>query len=290
MVKRSLGRGLGSLIPPKSVSSSVTQEADSIDSGERILEVSVDQIKTNPHQPRQQFDRESLEGLINSIKVHGIVQPLVVVKIQGGHELIAGERRLRAAKMLGLKRVPVVVRTASEQEKLELALVENVQRQDLNPIEKASGYQLLVDEFNLTQEEVGNKVGQSRAAVANTLRLLSLPATIQNAISEGELTEGHAKVLLSVSSDRDREKLFKEILNTKLSVRATEGKVKKSTVRKHTRRTSKDPNLLEKEEQLQATLGTRVEIVKKGNSGHVMIHFYSGEELQEIINKINSGS
>ena len=206
MAKRSLGRGLSSLIPPKGVSISATQEAGSKDSGERISEVSVDQIKANPHQPRQQFDRESLEDLINSIKVHGILQPLVVVKVQGGYELIAGERRLRAAKTLELSRVPVVVRTASEQEKLELALVENVQRQNLNPIEKASGYQLLVDEFSLTQEEVSKKVGQSRAAVANTLRLLSLPATIQNAISEGELTEGHAKVLLSVSSDRDREK------------------------------------------------------------------------------------
>ncbi len=285
MTKRPLGRGLASLIPTKSAFASGIQD---MGSGERRSEVSVERIKTNPHQPRQQFDRESLEGLINSIKVHGIVQPLVVVKVHGGYELIAGERRLRAAKMLELKSVPVVVRTASEQEKLELALVENVQRQNLNPIEKASGYQLLVDEFNLTQEEVARKVGQSRAAVANTLRLLSLSATIQNAISEGELTEGHAKVLLSVTSDRDREKLFKEILNSKLSVRTIEGKVKKSTTKKHARSTIKDPNLVEKEERLQATLGTRVEIVKKGNSGHVMIHFYSGEELQEIINKINS--
>ncbi len=285
MSTSTLGRGLSSLIPLKSIKESLDNK-DSVGLKERVYEVEVDKIQPNPRQPRQNFDRALLEDLINSIKVHGIIQPLVVFESSDGYQLITGERRLRAAKMLGLKKVPVVVRNASEQEKLELALVENVQRQNLNPIERAYGYQGLVDEFNLTQEEVAKKVGQSRAAVANTLRLLSLPDEIQKALQEEKITEGHAKALLGIVTSEERRRLFKEILKNKLSVRLAESQARKVTVRKHIRHKTIDPNLHEKEELLQESLGTKVEIKKKGGQGTITVHFYSAEELQEIISKI----
>lgn len=282
-MKSTLGRGLSSLIPPKIIGA---EELLGIAPKDHIHEIEVGKIQSNPHQPRQQFDREQLEDLINSIKVHGIIQPLIVLEASGEYQLIAGERRLRAAKMLGLKRVPAIVRSASNQEKLEIALVENVQRQNLNPIEKASAYQRLIDEFSLTQEEVAKKVGQSRVAVTNTLRLLHLPAEMQRAISEGKLTEGHAKVLLSIASEEERHRIFKEIVRNNLSVRVVEAQARQVGVRKHTRMLRKDPNLREKEEQLQDALGTRVEIKKSGQQGTILVHFYSPEELQEIIRKI----
>lgn len=288
MSKSTLGRGLNSLIPSKKIRTDLEEEVISAGSGEQIQEIAIDKIEPNPHQPRQNFDRASLEDLINSMKVHGIIQPLVALRTEKGYQLITGERRLRAAKILDLKKVPVVIRSASEQEKLELALVENVQRQNLNPIERAHGYRQLIDEFGLKQEEAGRKVGQSRAAVANTLRLLTLPKVIQKALQEGKITEGHAKVLLSVESEDEREKIFRQILKDSLSVRVTEIQARKVTVRKHKRRVSQDPNILEKEELLQESLGTRVEINKKGHQGTINIHFYSGEELQEIIKKITA--
>jgi ParB family transcriptional regulator, chromosome partitioning protein len=284
MSKSTLGRGLSSLIPSrsddqdKSVSGSTPQD--------RIHEIGVERIQPNSHQPRQNFDRESLDGLIDSIKVHGIIQPLIVLETRGEYQLIAGERRLRAAKLLGLKKVPVIVRSATNLEKLELAIVENIQRQNLNPMERARAYQRLIDEFNLTQEEVAQKVGQSRAAVTNTLRLLHLPPEMQAAIYDGKITEGHAKVLLGVASDEERVRIFKEILKNNLSVRLTEAQAKKVSVKKHLRLLRKDANLREKEEQLQEALGTKVEIKKSGQQGAILVHFYSGEELLEIIRKI----
>lgn len=285
MSNSSLGRGLGSLIPIKSIKENVSEE---IAGGkEKTFEVSTDKIKPNPRQPRHHFDRDMLEDLVNSIKEHGIIQPLVVYEVGSGYELIAGERRLRASKILGLPKVPVVVRTVTEQEKLELAIVENVQRQNLNPIEKAYGYQRLADEFNLTQEEVSKRVGQSRTAVTNSIRLLTLSADIQKSLQEGKLTEGHAKVLLGVRDIDQQKKLFKEILSDNLSVRKTESIAGKVIVKKHSRiRNTKDANMTEKEESLQEALGTKVEINHKKGQGIVSIHFYSNEELQEIIRKI----
>lgn len=248
-------------------------------------ELPINDIQPNPHQPRKNFDRAALEDLMNSIKIHGIIQPLVVINARGGYQLIAGERRLRAAKLLGLKRVPAVIRTATEQEKLELAIVENVQRQSLNPIERARGFQRLIDEFNLTQDEVGKKVGQNRVTVTNSLRLLTLPDDMQQALVEGKITEGHAKALLGVETAVERERLFKEILKSGLSVRVAESQARRVSVRQHARR-SKDPNMLEKEDALQTALGTKVEIRRKGKRGSITVHFYSSEELQSIISKI----
>jgi len=285
MSTSTLGRGLNSLIPSKSIRQDIEEKISG--QHEKILELDTDLIMPNPHQPRQKFDRDMLEDLTNSIKEHGIIQPLVVYKDGSDFKLIAGERRHRAAKMLGLEKVPVVIRTATEQEKLELAIVENIQRQNLNPIEKAYGYKKLADDFNLTQDEVAKKVGQSRVAVTNTLRLLSLAPDIQEALKDSKITEGHAKVLLSVATPEEQKKLFKDIVSNNLSVRKVESKVQKVRVKKHTRiLTSNDPNLINKQDALQESLGTKVEIKESNGQGTITIHYYSQEELVAIINKI----
>jgi len=286
MANSALGRGLNSLIPSKKNTKESIGSDMMTDSREQVFEVELGKIKPNPRQPRKDFDRSSLEDLINSIKVHGIIQPLIALKDGDNFQLIAGERRLRAAKILDMKKAPVIIRSATDQENLELALVENVQRQNLNPIEKAYGYQQLVDEFDLKQDDVAKKVGQSRAAVANTLRLLSLPVEIQESIQAGKISEGHAKALLSVKTEEEQQRLFRDILRNNLNVRVAESQARKVTVKKHKRNVTKDPNLQEKEERLESALGTRVYIKKSGQQGTVNIHFYSGEELQEIIRKI----
>ncbi len=290
MAQRSLGRGLGSLIPQRQMQSdsSISERNSGAETGERVQEIQINLIQPNPHQPREDFNREKLEDLINSIKQHGIIQPLIVLKHEQGYQLIAGERRYRSAKILGLKTVPAIVRSASEQEKLELAIVENIQRQNLNPIERAYGYQRLLEEFNLTQEQVAKRMGQHRAVVANSLRLLTLPPEIQKALKEGDITEGHAKVLLSITSEPERLRVCKEIIKDKLSVRAVENQARKVSVRRHVRKVNKDPNMAAREEALQESLGTKVTITRKGQQGTINIHFYSAEEFKAIINKITS--
>lgn len=281
MTTSTLGRGLNSLIPPMPGTASG-------DDGERVLQIPIDDIKPNPQQPRQQFDHDALEDLISSIKAHGIIQPLIVIKHGSGYQLIAGERRFRAARTLGKKKVPVIVRSATEQQQLEIALVENVQRQNLNPIDKAIGYQRLIDEFSMTQEAVAQKVGQSRAAVANALRLLQLPQFMMESLADGRLTEGHAKALLSIKNEAERERLFQEIIKNKLTVRVAEGKARRSTpVRAHTRH-STDPNVAAQEDRLREALGTKVSLKRTGTAGTITIYFYSPEELGEIIRKITS--
>lgn len=273
-----LGRGLGSLIPKAHAGSDALP-------GERILKVSAQEIDSNPHQPRQAFEHAGLEDLINSIKEHGILQPLVVSRLPNGrYELIAGERRLRAAKVLGLAEVPVVVREASDQQKLELALVENVQRKDLNPIERAVGYQKLADQFGLTQEQVAKKVGQSRSAVANTLRLLSLPEPIRQALREGRLSEGHGKVLLSVPDEKRQLEMAKKILLHNLTVRQVESQVGPS--RRSRKSQTGDPEFAEFEQAITEALGTKVRLTGKRKGGKITIEFYSEEELEGIVKKI----
>ena len=203
MPKSGLGRGLGSLIPKKeNIAKIVTPRILSDFSpssvkadGERIFSINIEKISPNPHQPRKDFAHADLEDLVSSIKEHGIIQPLIVTDNgDGNYELVAGERRLRSAKIAGLKKVPAIVRAAKENEKLELALIENIQRQNLNPLEESEAYAKLMDDFGMTQEEIGKKVGKSRSAVANTLRLLDLPDKIKEALRGGKLTAGHARV------------------------------------------------------------------------------------------------
>ncbi len=273
-----LGRGLDSLIPPKKYT--LPQEKE-----EAVLEIPVEKIKSNPYQPRNVFDEQGMEELINSIKEHGILQPLVVSKISDNeYELIAGERRLRAAKILKLEKVPVIIRSVETSKKLELSLIENIQRKDLNPIERARAYQRLIDEFNFTQEEVAKKIGKARASVANTLRLLTLPPVVQKALEDEMITEGHAKILLSLDSPEKQEAMLKRILGTGMTVREAEQLV----ISKRKRPILKDPNLQLKEEQLQEALGTKVVIKKRGKKGKIIIEFYSEEDLNNLIKKLSS--
>jgi ParB family chromosome partitioning protein len=248
--------------------------------------IQVQLVDPNPHQPRQSFEYQALEELIASIKIHGILQPLIVTKgTSGRFELVAGERRLRAAKTLGLKTVPAVVRTISRQSKLELALIENIQRKDLNPIEEGEAYQSLVEEFGLTQEEVARRVGKNRATVANTLRLLNLPLEIQKSLRDGRITMGHAKAILSAVEPSQQMALWRSILKDNLTVRGGED-LGRRLPGKRPQRSKVDPEIRALEDQLRDVLKTRVKISRKGERGTVVIDFYSNDELTSLIRSI----
>ena len=285
-----LGKGLGSLIPhkiPNSIISDRNKEFLITDAQNKIMHVSVDDIEVNPHQPRTVFNHEDLEELIESIKIYGIIQPLIVTKQKGGYQLIAGERRLRSAKIIGLETVPVIMREADEQEKLEIALIENVQRKNLNPMEKAVAYQRLMDEFNLSQEEVSEKMGVSRSSVANSLRFLFLPEEIQTALSLNEISEGHAKVIAGLDNAIDQLAFLKKIKSLDYSVRDAEKESRQILGRgPKKKRQTKDPFTAEKEERLREKLNTRVQIEQKGEKGQIVIEFYSEEELDSIVDQI----
>lgn len=293
-----LGRGLASLIPQKNVPSGQAGPAPQVPAKvqteelqDDFLEVPIEKVASNPQQPRHNFDEKEMADLAASIKEHGVIQPLVVAKIAPDqYELIAGERRLKASKLAGLKMVPVIIREESgEREKLELALVENIQRHDLGVLEEARAYKKLIEEFDLTQEEVAVKVGKSRSAVANKVRLLALPIEIQRALQEGKITEGHARSILAVDNPEKQRALFELILKDNLTVRQIEDKVREVTVSTHQRRVgpaSVSPFQAE-EETLSTRLGTKVIIKKSGNGGKIVIDFYSKEELDNILGKIS---
>lgn len=284
---RGLGKGLGALIPELE-EDNLTPQA----------EVAIELIEPNPYQPRKEFSDEKLAELADSIKTHGIIQPLLVREFQGKYQLIAGERRLRAAKLVGLPTVPIVVRDLSEQSMMEIALVENLQREDLNPIEEAIAYQRLMDEFQITQEEVAKKVGKSRPAIANTLRLLNLPQEVQNDLANGTLTMGHARALLGLRTSEEQKQAWKQIQEQELSVRATEELIHQLNntpiVSRETKKTipkksfSKDPNIADIEDQLQQVLGTKVIIKTIGMGGKIEINYYSEEDFERICEKLNN--
>jgi ParB family chromosome partitioning protein len=285
-----LGRGLDSLIPKKTVTAKFsTDEINKIDAKNQILEIEPDKIQLNPHQPRQQFGHDELEDLINSIKIYGIIQPLIVTRVdENNFQLIAGERRLRAAKMINLPVVPVIVREAKEQEKLELALIENVQRKNLNPIEEALSFQRLMDEFNLTQEAVAQKIGKKRSSIANTIRLLSLPEEVQKAILDEKISEGHARAIAALENEADQKELLKKILRNQLSVREVETQVKNVKVIKGSSRSSQlDPVFQEKEDRLRSILGHKVAIRKKAKGGEIVLIYNSQEDFNEIFRKLS---
>lgn len=287
MATNTLGRGLSSLIPPKTSANNNLVKSTLItgDTKDRVLQIEVEKIKVNPFQPRKHFEDGDLNDLIESIKEHGIVQPLIVSQGANGFELIAGERRLRAAKKLSLGKVPVIVRDANEQEKLEIALIENIQREQLNPIETAAGYRRLMDEFNLTQEEAAKKVSKSRPSVANTLRLLNLPQEIQLALIDEKITEGHAKYLLGIEGEEKQMNLFRKILHNNLSVKDTNNEARRMGGTKAARI---QINYADKDKEfaLRQFFGTKVEVKRKGKGGQIVIEFFSEEELNGIINKI----
>ena len=280
--KGGLGRGLGALIP--SLSSSVA-----------IDEVDIDLIVPNPQQPRTVFDQESIAELAQSIREHGVIQPLIVSRLEadGGapiYQLIAGERRLYAARQAGLQRLPVVIKEASSQSLLELALVENLQREDLGPLEEAAAFRRLSDEFGMTQEAVAERVGRSRPAVANSLRLLTLPAEIQASLVKREITPGHARALLAIEDQTERRRAWQRILRSGLTVRDAEELAKgkkrrgKNAGNADERRLSPDDAALE--ERLRSALGTKVDLIKGRKGGRLTIHFYSDEELEAIIERL----
>lgn len=270
MHKRGLGRGLGALL-----------SAEGPSEGESLLDLAVDQIQVNPHQPRKAFDSASLDELAKSIKSSGMLQPVVVRKSGDGYQLIAGERRWRAARQAGLERIPAVVREATDVEVLELALVENLLREDLNPMEEAEAYQKLLADFGWTQEELAQRVGRDRSSISNSIRLLRLPEPIQVDLRSGRLTMGHARALLSLTGAAEQLKLRDEILAHSWSVRATEeGVQKRRTGAKPGRRRSIELTALE--DQLQRALMTRVRIMGNERQGRIEVVYATGEELERL--------
>jgi ParB family chromosome partitioning protein len=284
---RGLGKGLGALIP----------EMDEEANNGTQTELDIDRISPNPYQPRREFSTEKLTELAESIRIHGIIQPLLVREINGKYQLIAGERRLRAAKIAGLASVPVVIKEMSEQSMMEVAIVENIQRENLNPIEEAEAFRRLMNEFYLTQDDIAKKVGKSRPAIANTLRLLNLPKEVQNDLGSGTLTMGHARALLGLRTPEEQKNIWAQIQMQQLSVRETEELIRKlnepPAVSRETKIKTeiiadKDPNIQLIEEELQQTLGTKVTIREKGKGGKIEIDYYSTEEFERICEKISS--
>ncbi len=285
--KRSgLGKGLESLIPTGQVTPAGKSAGTT-----GVMQVPVSQVSPNPRQPRTHFDSAELEELAASIREHGVIQPLIVSKKNkdSGYILIAGERRLQASIHAGLKTVPVIVRQTTDQEKLLLALIENVQREDLNPLEEANAYQQLADEFGLSHEEISSHVGKSRVAVTNTLRLLKLPKVVQTALVEEQITEGHARALLMLETPVSQTAALHQVVARDLSVRQTEEYVRKLKGEKPAAKAKPAPlpDILALEERLRSALGTKVNLrhSKKGR-GTLTLHFYSDEELNSLLDKL----
>jgi ParB family chromosome partitioning protein len=253
-----------------------------------VIYIPLTQIVPNREQPRKHFEREDLDNLVASIKEHGILQPITVSeKTDGGYELIAGERRFRASQIAGLATVPALVRkTKDDAERLELALIENIQRQDLNSIEEAFAYERLMDEFGLTQEEVSKKVGKSRSAVANTVRLLDLPEDMKQALMDGRITAGKARALLSLSDPEAQREMFQSLLGEKMSVREVEARVAAKGEMSRKGSVRRDPNVVAQEKLIEERLGTKVHITKKGERGTIVIDYYSLEELKRLLTEL----
>lgn len=277
MERKALGRGLSALIPEQS------EEREG-----KILYVPISKVKTNPFQPRERFDSKKLDDLISSIKEKGVLQPVMARDKNGEYELIAGERRLRAAHALGIEEIPVIVKNVSDADALELSLIENIQREELNPIEEAKAFKRLMDEFGFSQEEVAQAVGKDRATVANTLRLLALPKRAQDMVSGGEISMGHAKALLSLSGEHAILKFANSIITKGLSVRETENAVsrKKGVSAQAEVPAAKDHKIMFFEEELQRTLGTKVAIKHGKKRGEIRVDYYSLDDLERIYNFI----
>lgn len=275
MERKALGRGLSALIPE--------QHEERQDT---ILYVAIGKIKGNPFQPRERFDQKKLDDLVASIKEKGVVQPVIVRDKNGEYELIAGERRLRAARTLGIEEIPVIIRNVSDADALELSLIENIQREELNPIEEAKAFKRLMEQFGFSQEEVAKAVGKDRATVANTLRLLTLPKRALEMVSGGELSMGHAKALLSLSGEHAILKLANSIVKKGLSVREAERSVfrKKGAAAQTKIPTAKDHKVMFFEEEMQRILGTKVTIKHGKKRGVVQIDYYSLDDLERIYN------
>ena len=308
MAKKGLGKGLGAIFgedvvkenkeetEKKAKAKAEAKAAEEMDEKGRILMLKLDLVQPNKEQPRKTFDEEKINELAESIKNYGMLQPLLVQKNDSFYEIIAGERRWRAAKAAGLKEVPAVLKEYSKQEAMEISLIENVQRADLNPIEEALGYKQLIDEFGLTQEEIAVRVAKSRTVITNTMRLLKLDEQIQNMLVQGVITSGHARALLSLEDAQMQLKAAKEILDKKLSVRETERLVKRlqkeaSGEKKEEKKKDETLALIyqDLEDRMKSVMGTKVSIHNKDkNKGRIEIEYYSEAELERIVEMIES--
>ena len=281
MERKALGKGIGALIPERELNAK-----------NEIIYVQTEQIRPNPFQPREEFNQEHITELAQSIKEKGVIQPLLVRRRGDSYELIAGERRLRASKSLGLKELPVIVKEVDDKDSLEFALIENIQRESLNPIEEAHAYQHLIDKFQVTQEKISEGLGKARTTIANTLRLLKLPHEIQDEMKKGRISFAHGRALLEVEDENRQRKLTQEIISRGLSVRELENLIKAQRpkgIRRRNLNTTREPYIAVLEEEMQNCLSTKVRITKMKKRGHIYIEFYSQEDLERITGIIRGG-
>jgi len=286
-MKKALGRGLDALIPE------ITPSVKT--GGEEIQKIPVEKIKPSKYQPRKKFDNTKINELADSIKKRGVIQPLVVSPspVPGEYELVAGERRLRASRIAGLKEVPVIIRHTAEKEKFQISLIENLQREDLNPVEEARAYQNIMKEFNITQEELSGMVSKDRSVVANTVRLLGLGEKIQDMIESGLISAGHARVLAGIDDRNRQNELANEIIRKKLTVREIEELVQEwkqtSSLARH-KKHKRAPEVIDLENKLQTLLGTKVRLISRGKKGKIIIFFYSLDDLDRLLLRLKKTS
>lgn len=284
-VGKGLGKGLGALLPSMDAEEAVANKKG-------VEEIPIGEIKPNSKQPRRVFDDEKLSELAASIKEHGVVQPIVVRKVADAYEIVAGERRWRACQLLGLKTIPAVVKEYTDEEVTEIALIENIQRENLNPVEEAHAYKQLIEKFNFTQEKVATKLGKSRPYIANILRILNLPAKVLQMVQEGTLSLGHGRTLLGLPTAQQQEEVAEKIVQLGLSVRQTEELVKKLTekpaeeVAPQKNQPKADPVYRQIEDRLRTVLGTKVKISPKGSKGKIEIEYYGEEDLNRILEMV----
>ena len=278
-IKRGLGRGLDALYD-----NTEAAEAEQKD----LIELRISMIEPNHDQPRKDFDEDALITLSNSIAEHGIIQPIIVSPSENGfYKIIAGERRWRAAKMAGLREIPAIVRTYEKQKAAQVAMLENLQREDLNPIEEAEGYKNLMENFGLTQESLSRSLGKSRSAIANSVRILSLPQNIIDMVRNGLISEGHARTLLSIEDDAEKQRLAEEIINGKLSVRDTEKIAgEKKTAKKIAEKKEISPEIKEMEKRLSDNFGSKVKIITGRKKGKIEIEYYGNDDFTRIMEKL----
>lgn len=285
-----LGKGLDALIPTKIDQAAAHEVSETLElHDDAVIQIAIDQVEPNPFQPRKEFTHEDLADLATSIKTHGIVQPLVVTKIKDGYQLIAGERRLRAAQLAGLQKVPAILRSVDQQHQLEVAVVENIQRAELTVLELAVAYQKLGDQFNLTPDQIGSRVGKSTSAVVNLLRLLKLPYEIKKALQDGSITEGHARTLLGIDDPKQQKKLLDLIITKELTVRQAEELARnyKADRELGSERSEKRVSTFQGvSDGLAKYLGTKVSITQNAQGGKMHIRFFSEEELGRLVEQI----
>lgn len=279
MAKKGLGKGLGALIRENNDSEIMSKNA--------VVELRVTEIESNKEQPRKYFNDDALESLEESILEHGVVQPIIVRKLEHGYQIVAGERRWRASRKAGLKTIPAIVKDFSDVEVMEVALIENIQREDLNPIEEALAYESLLQDYNMTQEVISKRIGKSRPSIANSIRLLSLDSDIKDMLICGKITSGHARALLSIDSSEKRLDIAKKIYELGLNVREIE-KISKEKKQKKNTNIKKDIHIIEIEEKLKTIYGTKVNITYKNSKGKVEIEYYNNDDLNRILDLLEN--